>query len=284
MTIRAKALSLLAQLPLIRRYALENERLRSKLTESRQQIRELVERQVRMDEDAEFLRQAREYDYYWKDAFKKIDIRRIMPFGEVAARVIRDDRTYLNFDRIYTLWQAVESLPSAARAVAEVGVYRGGSAWFVAEALRRTDREMPFYVCDTFQGHVEVDERLDGLHRPGDQFTRVKAEKVAKYLRGFPFVRMEVGDIRDTAPTFENESAFGLVHLDVDVYPITRFCLDFFGPRMVPGGVIVMDDYGTTTCEGVKQAVDEFKANNPGFRVLHLLTGQAVVTKLFQEA
>jgi hypothetical protein len=139
---------------------------------------------------------------------------------------------------------------------------------------------MPFYVCDTFQGHVEVDEDLDGLHRPGVQFTRVTAEKVAKYLRGFPFVRVEVGDIRETAPTFADEHAFGLVHLDVDVYPITRFCLEFFGPRIVPGGVIVADDYGTTTCEGVKKAVDEFGAANPGFRLFHLLTGQAVVTKL----
>ena len=62
---------------------------------------------------------------------------------------------------------------------------------------------------------------------------------------------------------FASESAFGLVHLDVDVYPITRFCLDFFGPRMVSGGVIVLDDYGTTTCEGVKKAVDEFKETQP---------------------
>jgi hypothetical protein len=273
-------MSLLAKLPLIRRYAIENERLRAKLTESRQQIRELCEREARMAEDAELLRQAREYDYYWREAFKRIDIRQLLPFGEVAERVIRDGRTYLNVDRLYTLWQAVESLPSAACAIAEVGVYRGGSAWFVADALRRRARGLPFYVCDTFQGHVEVDETLDGLHRPGLQFTRVKAEKVAKYLRGFPFVRVEVGDIRETAPTFAGESAFGLVHLDVDVYPITRYCLEFFGPRMVPGGVIVADDYGTTTCEGVKKAVDEFGASNPGFRVLHLLTGQAVITKL----
>jgi len=48
----------------------------------------------------------------------------------------------------------------------------------------------------------------------------------------------------------------------------------------VPGGMMVMDDYGTTTCEGVKRAVDEFTASNPGFRVMHLLTGQAVVTRL----
>ena len=49
---------------------------------------------------------------------------------------------------------------------------------------------------------------------------------------------------------------------------------------VVPGGVIVADDYGTTTCQGVKKAVDEFGASNPGFRIFHLLTGQAVVTKL----
>jgi predicted O-methyltransferase YrrM len=274
-------MSLLSKLPWVRRYALENERLRAKLTESRRQNEELRASQERMAQDAEYLRQAREYDYYWREAVKRIDIRQIMPFGEVAARVIRDDRTYLNVDRLYTLWQAVESLPATAQAVAEIGVYRGGSAWFIADALRRANRELPFYVCDTFQGHVEVDETLDGLHRPGEQFTRVKAEKVAKYLRGFPFVRMQVGDIRDTAPTFAGESAFGFVHLDVDVYPITRYCLDFFGQRLVPGGVIVMDDYGTTTCEGVKKAMDEFRDVNPGFRVLHLLTGQAVVTKLY---
>lgn len=273
-------MSVFAKLPWVRRYAIENERLRSKLNESRRQIHDLRERQERAVKDEEFLRRAREYEYYWREAFKRIDIRQLVPFGEIADRAIQDGRTYLNVDRLYTLWQVIESLPPGARAVAEVGVYRGGSAWFVAEALRRTGRDMTFYVCDTFQGHVEVDESFDGVHRPGVQFTRVKAKKVARYLREFPFIRLEVGDIRETAPAFASENAFGFVHIDVDVYPITRFCLDFFGPRIVPGGVIVTDDYGTTTCEGVKRAVDEFAAVNPGFRVLHLLTGQAVVTKL----
>ena len=284
MTTRAHKRSLLTKVPWFRRYVLENERLRAKLIESGEQIRDLREQQERMARDADFLRQAREYEYYWHDAFKRIDIRQLMPFGEVAAHALRDGRTYLNVDRLYTLWQAVESMPSPARAVAEVGVYRGGSAWFVAEALRRAKKDVPFYVCDTFQGHVEVDESIDGLHRPGAQFTRVKAEKVVRYLREFPFVRVEVGDIRDTAPAFAAEHAFGFVHLDVDVYPIMRFCLDFFGPRLVSGGVIVADDYGTTTCEGVKKAVDEFAASNPGFRIFHLLTGQALLTNLVHDA
>ena len=133
-------MSVLAKLPWVRRYALENERLRSKLNESRQQIKDLLESQERAAKDAEFLRQAREYEYYWREAFKRIDIRQLVPFGEIADRVIRDGRTYLNVDRLYTIWQAVESLPPSARAVAEVGVYRGGSAWFMADALRRSGR------------------------------------------------------------------------------------------------------------------------------------------------
>ena len=60
-------MSVLAKLPWVRRYALENERLRSKLNESRQQIKDLLESQERAAKDAEFLRQAREYEYYWRE-------------------------------------------------------------------------------------------------------------------------------------------------------------------------------------------------------------------------
>ena len=274
--------SFLSRLPGVRRYAIENRQLHSALAEEREHVRQLRAEQDRTAQDTALLRQAKEHDYYLTNAFKKIDVRRLMPFGEVAARVIRDDRTYLNVDRLYMLWQAVQAIPPSAHAVAEVGVYRGGSAWFVAEALRLHGRELRFYACDTFQGHVEVDETIDGLHEAGLQFVEVKVEKVAKYLRRFPFVQVVQGDIRETALTFESERAFGLVHLDVDVYPIMCFCLDFFAPRMAPAGTMVVDDYGTTTCEGVKKAVDEFAARNVNFRVLHLLTGQALVMHLPQ--
>jgi len=274
--------SFLSRLPGVRRYAIENQRLRSALAKERDLIRQLRAEQQRTAQDTALLRQAKEHDYYLANAFKKIDIRQLRPFGDLAARVIRDQRTYLNVDRLYTLWQTVLSLPSSAHAVAEVGVYRGGSAWFMAQAMRLHGREMPFYACDTFQGHVEVDDTIDGLHAAGKQFVKVKVERVARYLRQFPFVRVVQGDIRETVRTFDSERAFGLVHLDVDVYPITCFCLEFFAARMAPAGTMIVDDYGTTTCEGVNKAVDEFAARHANFRVLHLLTGQALVMHLPQ--
>lgn len=248
----------------VRRRAEDLQRLEQALEEAHARVRELEAAQRQSDQE-------------------KIDVSRVEPFGRLAERAVRSGRTYLDVDRLYTLWQLVESLPRAAQAVAEVGVYRGGSAKFVCEAMRRLGREIPFYVCDTFSGHVEVDESIDGVHRPGEQFTRTNADKVAKYLAQFDFVRLMAGDIRVTAPTFADQQGFGLVHVDVDVYPITRYCLEWFGPRLVAGGAFLVDDYGTTTCEGVKKAVDEFARGNSAFRLLHLLTGQAVLTRCAPE-
>ena len=217
------------------------------------------------------------YDYYWYNAEKKIDLRELESFAPIAWRVRQDNRTFLHFDRLYTLWQGVTALPIDATATAEIGAYRGGSARFIAEAMRSCNRELPFYVCDTFQGHVEVDESLDGVHEVAKQFSATNADRVSRYLRMFTNVHLLDGDIRETAPLIPGEHRFGLVHIDVDVYPITKFCLEWFAPRVVRGGTIVVDDYGFTTCLGARKAVDDFVRATPRFRMLHLITGQAVL-------
>jgi hypothetical protein len=70
-----------------------------------------------------------------------------------------------------------------------------------------------------------------------------------------------------------------MMHLDVNVYPATRFCLDEFVPRLEPDGLIVVDDYGVTSCPGVKAAVDEFLAEDKTVVAMHLLTGQALLRR-----
>ena len=68
----------------------------------------------------------------------------------------------MNFDRLYTLWQAVTAAPETP-AVAEVGSYKGGSSKFIAETLKAVGRSPRFYVCDTFAGHARVDPGIDGV-------------------------------------------------------------------------------------------------------------------------
>lgn len=49
-----------------------------------------------------------------------------------------------------------------------------------------------------------------------------------------------------------------LAFLDLDLYGPTLHVLDLIWTRMSPGGIIVIDDYMTSTFPGVKWAVDEF--------------------------
>lgn len=296
----------LFRVPGLRRYAIELARLRKRVRTVEEELhgRRDVEREARIREkelaaivsdqrrqleqarldgrllagsDAETLQKAVRFDYYWANASKKIDLRRLEGFGQLAAKIREQKRTYLHLDRLYTLWQGIMTLPADAAAVAEVGAYKGGSARFVAEAMRLAGRELPFYVADTFEGHVEVDDTVDTKHKVARQFMVTSAERVARYLRDCASVQLLVGDIRETSAAMQHETRFGLVHIDVDVYPITRFCLEFFAGRLVHGALVVVDDYGAITCPGAKHAVDEFVAANPRFRMLHLLTGQAVL-------
>src|SRR5688500_13842876 len=83
----------------------------------------------------EWQARARQYEFYWGTAHEMRAVMATRPFGAVAARVLEEGRTFLAADRLYTLWQAVTAMPAAARAVAEVGVFKGGSARLIGEAL-----------------------------------------------------------------------------------------------------------------------------------------------------
>lgn len=216
--------------------------------------------------------------YEMSGARDKVDIRTVEPFGTVARSVRSHRKTSMNYDRLYTLWQCVQASPDGF-AAAEVGSYQGGSARFIAEAFREDGRAPKVYVCDTFAGHARVDPRFDGDRYKPDGFTDTSAELAAEYLAEYDNVEIVVGDIFETSRGLA-EQRFGFVHVDVDIHPATDFCLRFFAPRLAPEGLIVVDDYGVLSCPGAERAVDDFVTANPDFRMLHLLTGQAIVSRI----
>ena len=93
-----------------------------------------------------------------------------------------------------------------------------------------------------------------------DRIKRIIAEYV-KVLENFNFVKLYKGWIPDR---FEEVSGkkFSFAHIDVDLYEPTRDSLEFFFPRLVEGGSIVVDDYGMSQFPGCKKAVDEFLNRN----------------------
>jgi hypothetical protein len=54
------------------------------------------------------------------------------------------------------------------------------------------------------------------------------------------------------------------VNVDVDLYEPTRDSIEFFYSRLVPGGLLLFDDYGSEMqSPGAARAIDEFMAEGP---------------------
>lgn len=224
-------------------------------------------------------------EFYGRGAQKLLSGLDDEEFFPLAREVWEHDRTYLYYNRLYTLYQAVRNIarqfPSGELHVLEVGAYQGGSAYFLAQVLERytTDR-VRLTAVDTFEGHSEQDlpTGKEGAHTL-DKFKQTSAEDVREYLSRFSFVDVVQGRIQDVAPTLEGE--IQLLHLDVDLYEPTRFGLELASELLPVGGIAVADDYGFTTCPGVKKAIDEFiESQGERFVLQRLDSGQGLLVRV----
>lgn len=181
----------------------------------------------------------------------------------------------LKQNRHYTLWQMVdrvvdEKLPGD---VAECGCFKGHSTFMVAARLAERGWTGRFLVFDSFEGGLSDKVPADRTVRGDTKDEATRAQKlefassrdaVAALLAPYPFVSLHAGWIPavfDATPELADRR-FALVHLDVDLYEPTRDSLACFAPRMVDGGVFVIDDYGSAHFPGCKAAVDEFRASH----------------------
>jgi O-methyltransferase len=132
-------------------------------------------------------------------------------------------------------------------AFVEVGVYKGGTAFFLSELAESQGR--PLYLYDTFEG-MPYSDAID-RHKVGELGdtslgavqARIKHGTLVKGI--FPQSAVEMGPI-------------AFVHLDCDQYRAYKESLEYFSTRMVSGGVIWCDD--ATVLEGANKAFREFVA------------------------
>jgi O-methyltransferase len=158
--------------------------------------------------------------------------------------------------------------------LAECGVYKGGTAFILAELARGGGRKL--FLFDTFGGMPETDPDKD-LHRKGD-FSDTSLGSVKDYLSGYSNIDFFPGFIPETLTAVADRS-FCFVHIDLDIYSAILSATSFFYSRIPAGGVLLYDDYGYASCPGARAAVDGFFANKPEVPQV-LQTGQCVVRKL----
>jgi O-methyltransferase len=197
-------------------------------------------------------------------------------FFEGLVGAIRGN-TLITEDRLFFLYQCARHASFLSGAGAECGVYKGGSAWLLAEAFRRFSPQKKLFLFDTFEGMPAADPIRD-LHRMGD-FNDTSFGAVRDCFNGHENVFINKGLFSETLRSVDNH-VFSLVHADCDIYTSVKECCEFFYPRMVSGGIIVFDDYGFDSCPGAKLGIDEFFDDKPEKPIL-LPTGQGFIVKIF---
>ena len=156
--------------------------------------------------------------------------------------------------------------------VVECGVWRGGSMQATARTLMEAgDTSRHLYLFDTFEGMpppTVEDLRQDGrsaadLLAASEKTSGVWAVATLEDVRagmgriGYPDdkVHFVTGLVEETVPDQAPEQ-IAVLRLDTDWYASTKHELQTLYPRLVSGGVLLIDDYGWW--QGSRKAVDEF--------------------------
>lgn len=151
-------------------------------------------------------------------------------------------------------------------ALVQCGVFNGGSAawlWKCAGANRHA------WLFDSFQGLPEPTPK-DGGHAHASwkrhyatspQWNVGEVDKVAQAFgvvgANPALVHIVKGWFKDTLPQVD-PGPIAILHIDADWYESVKQALSALYPKVVPGGLVILDDYGHW--QGCRLAVDEYLA------------------------
>ncbi len=197
--------------------------------------------------------------------------------------------TMLPHSRLVSLHRQVQSCEkrNLRGAFVECGTWKGGAVGLMALAnLRHGATRRTLHLFDSFQGIPEPDPAVDGAKameeveavgcHPTGQLKTVEGyyEKFAtgtgtlennrhllEQTIGYPleYLHYHIGWFQDTVPAVaETIGPIAILRLDGDWHASTKVCLDHLYPQLVPGGFVILDDYGTY--DGCRKAVDDYRA------------------------
>jgi len=181
--------------------------------------------------------------------------------------------TIVDKERLQCLYDLLTDTYDVPGEIAEVGVYKGGTAYLLRlySNLRKT-----VYLFDTFTGMPYSKEGVDH-HKVGD-FGDASIYHVMNLFKERDDVVICPGVFPRNTAIAAHKETFSFVHLDCDVYDSVFKSLLFFWQRLNRDGIIVFDDYNAPTCPGAKKAVDEFFKPR-GIDVFPTVGSQAYVRK-----
>lgn len=174
---------------------------------------------------------------------------------EIINRLTTEIQARVNFLRDYA---SLHVNAEKEACVAEGGVYQG----MFAREINKFFPERKLYLFDTFEGFDNRDVQVELVKGLSDVKEKYYGEtSVEIVMNGLPHKEQAVickGYFPDTTKNIPDEK-YVFVNLDFDLYTPILAGLEYFYPRMIDGGVILVHDYFTKYYHGVAKAVQEFE-------------------------
>lgn len=172
--------------------------------------------------------------------------------------------------------------------VIECGCYKGLSSFIFLNFSKRLDSQYlgdKYIIIDSFEGlsapsnqdSLGKDENGNDRYFVGAGYFATPLDDVKLALADFPKIEFIKGWIPERLAALP-ERKYKFVHVDLDFYDPIKGALEYFFPRMVIGGLIVIDDYGSLFWPGAKRAVEEF-CDTHKIDLLNISTAQAILRK-----
>ncbi len=163
----------------------------------------------------------------------------------------------------------------------ECGTYTGMISSAICRYIDFNSVPKSFYLFDTFDGipleQVQANEHLEKKMWMNDRWYGDFFELAKRNFAMFPRVQLVRGRIPESLSTVAIEKV-AYLSIDMNIALPERAALEYFWPKMVPGGVVVFDDYGFADHELQKATHDEFARAN-GLEIFMLPTGQGLLIK-----
>jgi O-methyltransferase len=157
----------------------------------------------------------------------------------------------------------------------ECGVWRGGNLVIAGLLRKQLGFDRRIWAYDTFAGmtpptdadfkpgeeELDVMKKFEQLEREGrNEWCYASEEDVLSNFAarvGHGELRTVKGPVEETLREPQNlPEKIAILRLDTDFYESTKAELETLYPRLSPGGVLIVDDYGEWA--GARKAVDEY--------------------------
>lgn len=187
------------------------------------------------------------------------------PFKGIAERAKTRAVSMITDAQLFDLIQFIRLTTHIEGDVVEYGSLHGGSGAILVEAVNHYGKK-PVWLFDSFAGIPKSRYGLD--HHWDGSFSNNSLKEVQSAFEDCEHVKVVAGNICETFDSVKNPISFG--YLASDTLESGELLLNFMWPKLSPGGIISICDYGSyPNCVPLTVCVDKFFENKTEAFIYH---------------